>query len=163
MCSLVTTKSSFSHQTLLCTHYCFQYSTKTLPQAEDCILFRKTYPWAISISALFYWKINLSQRNYRTGCERGKESEQVEKFIQIGIQQTNKSNLLHLLCGQLHWVCNWHMSLSSFYLLLPVAIEELDRIIRLAICFPTMFSSIIQKAHIDYITSLVQHPKYTVQ
>ena len=61
------------------------------------------------------------------------------------------------MLGQLHWVCNWHMSLSSFYLLLPVAIVELDRIIRgnLQSVSPPCFSSIIQKAHIDYITSLV--------
>ena len=41
------------------------------------------------------------------------------------IESTSPSML-----GQLHRVCDWHMSLSSFYLLLPVAIVELDRIIR---------------------------------
>ena len=58
--------------------------------------------------------------------------------------------------GQLHCVCNWHMALSSFYLL-PVAIVELDRIIRddMQSVFPPRFSSIIQKTHIEYITSLV--------
>ena len=59
--------------------------------------------------------------------------------------------------GQLHCVCDWHMSLSSFYLFLPVAIVELDIIIRddMQSVSPPHFSSIIQKTHIEYITSLV--------
>ena len=61
------------------------------------------------------------------------------------------------MLGQLHSVCDWHMSLSSFYLLLPVAIVELDRIIRddMQSVSPPCFSSIIQKAYLDYITSLL--------